>query len=169
MAIEVSKDVEIRNVQALDFRARREASIPEGTLAVTYEVQAKSLFNVDKNAIIVQVKFSMCAVPEDGKQDEKVVEIDAVWELTYSYPKGKKLSKEALGEFGKYNGVFNAWPYWREFVQNSVLRMGLPSLTVPVFRIPQPEPKSRKAKKSAKKVIKAKIKRKNSRDVSARV
>jgi preprotein translocase subunit SecB len=33
------------------------------------------------------------------------------------------------------NGVFHVWPYWREMVQNTLARMGLPPLILPVFRV----------------------------------
>ena len=38
--------------------------------------------------------------------------------------------------FGQINAVFNAWPCWRELVQAPPARMSLPTLTVPVFRVP---------------------------------
>jgi hypothetical protein len=43
--------------------------------------------------------------------------------------------RRAASAFATINEVFNAWPCWREYVQNVVARMGLPSITVPVFRV----------------------------------
>jgi len=37
--------------------------------------------------------------------------------------------------FARTNGIYNAWPYWREFVQNMIARMNLPPLVIPVFRL----------------------------------
>ena len=46
------------------------------------------------------------------------------------------INDEHLHAFSATNGVFNAWPYWREFVQNTTARMGLPTpVIVPVFRL----------------------------------
>jgi preprotein translocase subunit SecB len=51
------------------------------------------------------------------------------------------LTEAHLDAFAKTNAVFNAWPYWREFVQSTTVRMGLPPLVTPVFRFPtQPPP-----------------------------
>jgi hypothetical protein len=36
---------------------------------------------------------------------------------------------------GTINPISNAWPYWREFVQNMSARMGFPALTVPLLEI----------------------------------
>lgn len=37
--------------------------------------------------------------------------------------------------FARINAVFNAWPYWRELVQSTVVRMGFPSPHVPLLRV----------------------------------
>jgi hypothetical protein len=38
--------------------------------------------------------------------------------------------------FANFNATFNAWPYWREFVQSMTGRMGLPSVVIPVLPVP---------------------------------
>jgi len=38
--------------------------------------------------------------------------------------------------FATFNATFNAWPYWREFVQSMTSRMGLPSVVIPVLPVP---------------------------------
>jgi len=43
--------------------------------------------------------------------------------------------------FAETNGLYNAWPYWREFVQNTAARMSLPGLTVPVLRLGRSQPR----------------------------
>ena len=35
--------------------------------------------------------------------------------------------------FGKINGIFNIWPYWREYVQSSISRIGLPPVAIPLM------------------------------------
>jgi preprotein translocase subunit SecB len=44
-------------------------------------------------------------------------------------------SNSDLQEFAKVNGVYNAWPYLREIVHSTTLRMGIPPLMLPLFRI----------------------------------
>lgn len=38
--------------------------------------------------------------------------------------------------FANFNATFNAWPYWREFVQSMTGRMGLPGVIIPVLPVP---------------------------------
>ncbi|MBI2458591.1 MAG: hypothetical protein HYW08_08820 [candidate division NC10 bacterium] len=65
--------------------------------------------------------------------------LSAVLELSYRLSKEIELTPQQLRAFGKVNALYNAWPYWREIVQTTVARMGLPRLIVPVFRVARPK------------------------------
>jgi preprotein translocase subunit SecB len=47
-------------------------------------------------------------------------------------PEGK------LASFAQVNAVYNAWPYLRELVQSLTVRMGMPPLTLPLYRVHAP-------------------------------
>ncbi len=74
-------------------------------------------------------------VQEDRPAEKPVVDVRAVFELLYSVPCQVTTSKKTLGEFAELNGVFNAWPFGREFIQSMSVRMNLPPIVAPVFRI----------------------------------
>jgi preprotein translocase subunit SecB len=61
--------------------------------------------------------------------------------LLYNIKSFEGLDEKAFMSFAELNGTYNAWPYWREFVQNITNRMQLPTLTIPVFRIQSSIPK----------------------------
>lgn len=63
------------------------------------------------------------------------VSVDVTLALTYSLPAAPSFPVEVLEEFARVNGAFNAWPYWREYVQTTLSRMNLPPLVLPVFRV----------------------------------
>jgi hypothetical protein len=92
--------------------------------------------NADDGHIFVFLTFALrVSKPTDGEeQAEAMVSIDAKYVLIYSADNHDGLDDEALGAFGATNGVYNAWPYWREFVQSCTLRMGLQGIVVPLFR-----------------------------------
>ncbi len=51
-----------------------------------------------------------------------------------------KLTEDDCNQFAELNGVYNAWPYLREFCQSASLRMGLPfPITLPTLA-PGPPP-----------------------------
>lgn len=73
----------------------------------------------------------------------------AAFDLLYDLPKAKDFAAADLSRFANVNGVYNAWPYWRELVQSITVRMGLPPIVLPVFRIPRRERNGRLNERSA--------------------
>jgi hypothetical protein len=71
--------------------------------------------------------------------------VNVSFELTYSIPESMHVTDEELSAFARVNGVFNAWPYFREFVHASVARMGLPSVIVPIYRLSGQRPAAKRA------------------------
>jgi preprotein translocase subunit SecB len=64
---------------------------------------------------------------------ERAVDIYATFLLTYDVG-DHQFDQANLDAFAALNGMFNLWPYVREFVQSMTVRMGLPALTLPVHR-----------------------------------
>lgn len=46
----------------------------------------------------------------------------------------KPLTKEFFDIYKNINLPINTWPYFREFVNNTTVRMNLPALTLPLFK-----------------------------------
>ena len=103
-------------------------AIPSHETSVTKEPGDDGLFLINTN-------FSLEI--RSGDDEEKLqAEVHGVFELSYSIPNKEAFSSDELEAFGQVNAVFNAWPYWRELVQASLSRMSMPTLTVPVYRLP---------------------------------
>lgn len=47
------------------------------------------------------------------------------------------IGADVLKEFGTANGLYHVWPYWREYVQSTMVRLKLPAITIPMFRLPK--------------------------------
>ena len=85
--------------------------------------------------LLINTNFSLEI--RDGEGEEQLqAEVHGVFELSYRIPNKETFSSDELKAFGQVNAVFNAWPYWRELVQASLVRMSMPTLTVPVYRLP---------------------------------
>ncbi len=56
--------------------------------------------------------------------------IVAIFELEYEV-KASEFREDAVAEFQKKHPLFHAWPYWREFVQSTCGRLGIPPIPVP--------------------------------------
>lgn len=99
-------------------------------------------YTADDGILWVLAKINTRLIPVESEKSP-VVSVKAVFELRYRLPKELKVSQEQLNTFAKINSMFNAWPYWREFVQNMVARMNLPPVTLPMFRLEETSKPSR--------------------------
>jgi len=99
---------------------------------VRHSADATLQFGTNVRAL---VRFALDATEARAKRPRRVFWLKASFELVYKVPPTPEPSPEALRAFSQTNAVFNAWPYWREFVQNMTARMNLPPLTLPLFRV----------------------------------
>jgi hypothetical protein len=60
--------------------------------------------------------------------------IGATFRIVYALNVETLPPSELLTAFALRTGIYNVWPYWREFVQSMTTRMGLPALTIPLVR-----------------------------------
>jgi len=150
LAAQVSDKVEIVNVLLKQSSCYRK---PEaGKTKIGLEIKCDIKHEVDKknSIIIVFPDFRLKGYHEKQQKEEPILNIEAVFVLIYRISSFTDLGKEHFEAFANTNGIYNAWPYWREYVQNTIARMGLPPLTIPVFRIVKP------AEKPIKKTTKSK-------------
>lgn len=79
-----------------------------------------------------------CAVTFGTVFDEEApYEITARFRLLYAVSRGDALSPRDITQFAAWNAIFNAWPYWREYVSSTINRGHLPAFVVPVMRVPR--------------------------------
>lgn len=74
---------------------------------------------------------------ETTTQHDGVASVRARFELRYKLPETFVAESKDLEEFARTNALFNAWPYFREFVQNTFSRMSVPAIVLPLLRIGQ--------------------------------
>ena len=136
--------VKIENVRLYEGNCRSFVRPLETAEAV--QVQLSHTHSIvesgDDELLLIRVSFSL-EVHEESDEKKMQAEIHGIYELSYRVPSKGNLSAEELDEFGRVNAVFNAWPYWREYVQASLARMSMPSFTIPVFRVQREGAKSK--------------------------
>lgn len=69
---------------------------------------------------------------ESKSEDFTLIEVKAKFNIIYHA--NEPLSEDEAKIFSEQNCLFNVWPYWREFVQQTCMRMGAPNLQVPLLR-----------------------------------
>ncbi len=132
LAAPVSERIEILEILLVDSKAKRTAARDHLPAKITLNVDTQTSVEKKAKIITVSARFAMSAEYE-GAEDE-LLRIEARFDLRYRVPSFEGLLKANYDAFGEVNGVYNAWPYWREYVQSTTVRMGLPAPPVPVLR-----------------------------------
>lgn len=70
------------------------------------------------------------------EEDDQPYSIVGRFRLSYEVSGETVLDDEDVTQFVHWNAMFNAWPYWREFVSNYLDRGQLPRFVVPVMGVP---------------------------------
>ena len=149
----VSDRVQIRDIRLINCNCDQRPAASAGKKSYDIATSTDVQLDKDNGSVIVVAKFHFEASTE--KQSQKpVLTIDASFVLTYHIDNFEGLTQAGFEQFANLNGIYNAWPYWREFVQNMVGRMGLPPLTIPVFRIVETSPKTKSGKTTEKRKAK---------------
>ena len=131
--------VELEEVELLGahFERRDDGAVPpaEPFTEVPDEMGISVEWAVDAERRLLGCALTFGTVfPDVEAQPYEVV---ARFRLTYRLV-GDDLPDEAdCDQFVNWNAVFNAWPYWREYLSSTVNRGRLPRFVAPVMRMPR--------------------------------
>jgi hypothetical protein len=133
---EVIAVVQIESIRLVKMKAETRIRSSEDVKGVTLKVRTSTSVNEQRpdGTFCVLTLVDTQLIPEGGKE-KPAVTIEAGFELRYKLPSGFATSSDELSYFAKTNGVYNAWPYWRELIQNTLVRMNLPPVVLPLLRI----------------------------------
>lgn len=131
--------VQIKGVRLVEATAKTRIGSPqeagEVEFAIHYSARVKE-HRKDSTFVVLSTVEARLTPREPNARP--AVSVRAGFELTYSLPEDFPVSSSQLNAFAQTNGIFNVWPYWREFIQSMFVRMGLPPLALPVYRLPEP-------------------------------
>ncbi|MBN2513573.1 MAG: hypothetical protein JXB18_11605 [Sedimentisphaerales bacterium] len=153
-AFKVSDQIELESVRLMKCNCEQLCLVGPGPKAFEIERNASSQMNKETNRVFVTAQFKLVMFESDADRSKPFAIIGASFLLVYNAISLEKTTDEAVILFGETNGIFNAWPYWREYVQSTTTRMSLPPLTIPVFRIFPPQKAELAQEKSPKTAIK---------------
>jgi len=138
LAIAVSGIVQIEQISLIEFSAMRQPEIEALAVAIKHAApEVTAQFDGQKKRITVKAKFGIEGSDSQGTEQRTILRVHACFLAIYALePSGSAaITPEQADAFGKVNGLFNVWPYWRELVQSVTTRMALPPLTLPVLHV----------------------------------
>lgn len=126
--------VKITDVSMIQCHSQMmDSSIGEVRLSIRYRAHGGR--SPDRKSVCTVVNFHLDGRKINKEKAEAVFFIEATFQALYDIPENITTDKNTLQTFADMNGTFNLWPYWREFVSSISVRIGLPALTVPSFRV----------------------------------
>ncbi|MBL8878202.1 MAG: hypothetical protein JNG88_03690 [Phycisphaerales bacterium] len=133
LGLAVSDRIEIKDVSLIEARVLRRDFSDNASYRVEIQRKARVL-DRDSKSFRVVAELRFLAFQNHENSQTVGVEVSAVFSLRYAISDDPSLTDENFDAFAQSNGVFNAWPYFREFLQSSLVRVGLPPFTLPVLR-----------------------------------
>lgn len=126
---------ELSSIRFVDYRATYDTAREKKEPAVRIGITDQSVA-LHEEILQVGMRFEFIAPSPFPEQQDKQVEILAKLRLEYIAAEGHDLVDNTDTEmFGRVNGIYNAWPYLREFVQSNLMRLGLPQFELPLLRV----------------------------------
>ena len=115
----------------------------ETSLDLDFKTPAKSAAQAVLPVTIV-LKLNAGSEPNVNQ----LAEIECTMEATYAFRPEFIPTDEQVASFQTGNAVFNCWPYFREFLQSNLQKMGYPIPPLPLLRLEperskQPDPEQR--------------------------
>jgi hypothetical protein len=118
---------------------------------VTVEVHRPPNENQIASRFVLAVRGAYQDQDAEQMPEEKLpLFIKALFEIHYKFGSDDQLDDHHLAAFGHNVGIQNVWPYWREYVQSTTTRMGLPGMMVPLVRFGSPQSLPKKVPKRRK-------------------
>ena len=165
----VAMRVQIERLQLLELVARVGPTSEDTPAKVRLLQEATAELDKKKLLISVRAGFSFLADHGDstGGADPAIV-VRARYLVVYSVDSIDGLDDQHIDSFGRLNGLYNSWPFWRELLQNTLSRMNLPPFMLPVMRptkivpkTPLLQPPASEQKPTAKRKVKKRSPRKD--------
>lgn len=137
LAVSLHQNAEMNSVrmaqaQAYSSRPESSASAP---ISISFELKAQRS-EVSGDDLLVDIFFRMVGIRGAGKHQSKpAINIECTFQLTYKLRPSFKPSQEQINAFQDGNAIFNVWPYCRQYLQDTIVQMGYPPITLPFLRV----------------------------------
>lgn len=145
LAARVAGGAELLDVRMVKSSAEH-LGFPDGGHPLEYDLDVSPMahFNSETHALIVSTDFSLTVNQEvesngEGGEPTDIATVSFTLVALFDTPEGATYEPDELESFGATTGVFSLYPYAREYVQDVTGRLGLPPLTLGVYRVPIPD------------------------------
>lgn len=143
LAARVAGGVELLDVRMVKSSAEHLGFPVSGSpLSYDLDIQPTAHFDSDSQGLVVSTEFALEMDQETGEEGSgrrQIANVSFTLVALFETPEGATYEPEELESFGATTGIFCLYPYAREYVQDVTGRLGLPPLTLGVYRVPAPD------------------------------
>lgn len=150
LAVEVHGNSFLKSLRLSRFSAQSDAPIGSDPIETTISLTARGkVLRCGPEDLVIEAHFTMkfSFVPDHEKS---LASVDCRYEAVYQLRPGFPITAAHGKAFADGNALFQIWPFFREFLQNSLTRMGHPPYAAP-FLVIRPQPKASPSPKSKSK------------------
>jgi len=97
------------------------------------DIKESNTFTQNNNVLTILFNYRMVAKAEDA--EKAGFTLTSVYEVTYNIIDGVVITKDFMKIFSDLTLGVLLWPYFRELINSTVLKMGLPALVLPMRRV----------------------------------
>ena len=137
LAIAVHQNAQISNVRLARSKVttdRPEIAIKD-LVSVSMGVKAKQV-DGPAGQLLVEVSFRLAGSRKgDQPKNKTAFCVECTFEVTYLLRPEFTPTTEQTKAFKDGNAIFNSWPYCRQYVQETIQRIGYPPLFLPFLRV----------------------------------
>lgn len=126
----------LADICLIDAHVHREAEVPtspDARLKCNFGFKVDHGFQEETKHLVAVVQFFSKGRFQEQDDEKLLFKVEAAYTVAYVMEGIDTLPKQTIEAFAKMNGVYNCWPYWREFLQSSAVRMGIPAVTLPLI------------------------------------
>jgi len=139
---DLAEVVALKIVHLWETECKRDVEFKPKKLDISMDITTSKLNSRDEKLLPYSCQIYLTAT--DKTEAKEAFVISAKYCLVYEFKEEYEASEQEFENFGRINVVFNAWPYIREYVQNTLARMNFGPLVLPSVTIGELREKSKK-------------------------
>lgn len=132
-AAEVSKHLRLQSISLWESNCSRDISFKPKKASVEIGIEVKPLDSTNNEFLPFACRFILTGIDVD--ENKESFQLDITFVAAYMIKNGYKPTKAGKNAFGETNAIFNVWPYVREHVQNTMIKMDLTPFVMPPVTI----------------------------------
>lgn len=122
--------IELRQILLNDCSAKKHDIKSKGG-TIDLDISMRLGYDQNTNEASFLATYKLEGVKRSESEEEKVFTLSASFLLSYMKIKEVEINKDFVSIFKENSIELVSWPYFREYVQNMISRMGFPPLTLP--------------------------------------